>query len=1202
MEKRVSCRICATIALWLFCASVVWASSVSSARDVNLDGGDWRMGSFAMGAGEPEGVATANFDDSGFRLVTVPGNTQLQAGFTGVGSFVESKGLIAVNEKEWWYRKSFKTGLKQPGTVSRIVFDGVDYFATVWLNGHLLGSHQGGFTSFSFDVTSLLNYGEDNVLAVRVTHPWIPPDGRALTEYIDGNFSVPNLNDGMKLAKPPYYLSVSWDALPAQGNAALPMGIWRSVHLRTSGPITISDLYAETRSIEADGSAVLHITATLDNATNQAQTRKVELVLRPSNFAGPAQSIPALALKALPGESTAEEDVRVPNAQLWWTWDTGKQNLYELDASIAPQDGMLGYQRKVRFGIRTITRGADMGYTLNGRRLFIKGAWLPIDNFYLSTPTEEDYERDLRLARDGNLNMLVNFTVIEKSEFYDLCDQLGILVVVEMPFPQPGPAQVLDQGNPRREPFLKQAHLQISEMVTALRDHPSIIEWAALAEAHSKQTGKWSVGKMTFDQEGYGTFIKQMRSIVTELAPGTIFHPSLCDLGEQHFWYAAAEGGDQGDSYEKLFDAKADFISEYGSISMSSYENLSRYLSPDEQWGTNEPNSLRLFGLPISTNAYAYWTSYANDGLYSMLYRTEHYVDGDPRSARELVTDTQLYQAFLMKYAAEAFRRKKYDPITGIRFWDFLELEPGFHFGIVDYDRVPKIAYWYMKRAQAPVAISFAFKDALASQIAGRPWSAPVWIVNDTGQNLSGTIHAELLTLQGQQVAAKDFPTHVAADGKDMAGVFSLTLPQSPGVYVLRALLRGTGENDPVTEASYIKVVPPAFPGSHRVLLIAQSRYAAPIATMLRGLGLDVDIYDQNRLSTMATDFRDGAAIHAKYDVIWLGNFEALSKALPPFAALALQNAVRLGTGFIVTGGDGSFHGGAGHAAVTEATALSSIFPVTMLETGIEDLMTGGFSMDETLPTHSSIHDIAAGSINPEQHAAAIQAEKPLQRFGLPGFNLVSARSAAHTVLTIAGHPLLVTGTYGAGKVAAFTGFTPAEDEYSTSSLDDQFIEEPANRAYFVTFAALMKEVLPGDPQLSANLLEEHEKPLFQILKELPQTQLTASKIGDCENDGERRFCRVRIANNGGYAHLVHLEVEWSADGRQPYLTEFTDNDFELLPNESREIVVEWRSKFQGEIPNGELIVDAANAGLIRLTLQNQLALLHGRFRRSARM
>ncbi len=89
--------------------------------------------------------------------------------------------------------------------------------------------------------------------------------------------------------------------------------------------------------------------------------------------------------------------------------------------------------RAVRFGDKNCDRDAEMAYHVNGKKLFIQASWFPIENFYRSTPTREDYERDLRLFRDGNFNLLVNFTVVEKPEFYDLCDELGILVVAEMP-------------------------------------------------------------------------------------------------------------------------------------------------------------------------------------------------------------------------------------------------------------------------------------------------------------------------------------------------------------------------------------------------------------------------------------------------------------------------------------------------------------------------------------------------------------------------------------------------------------------------------------------------------------------------------------------------------------------------------------------------------------------------------------------------
>ena len=1146
----------------------------SAAGDVLLDGSDWRMGSFDFDAGVAAGADGVKFDDGAFQAVTVPGDTQLQAGFTGVAGFRESKGLMGVNGREWWYRKHFLAPAEVPGMLSRIVFDGSDYFTTVWLNGHLLGTHEGTYVGFSFDVTRLLNYGGDNVLSVLVTHPWAPKD-RAVDEYMDGDFSMAL---GTPLTNLPYHIGINWDGLPDQGNAAIPMGIWRSVHLRRVGKVTIDDVHVVTRSIEKDGSALLHIEATVGNATGEAQSRKIELALTPDNFAGSNQEIPALTVRAVPGETTAEVDVRVPNAKLWWSWDKGPQNLYDLKAGFDSEAGLPGDERTVRFGIRTVTRDADMAYHVNGQKLFIKASWFPIENFYRSTPTHEDYERDLRLFRDGNFNLLVNFTVVEKPEFYDLCDELGILVVAEMPFPQFGPQHVLDKDSPRREPFLKEARLEVAQIITAERNHPSIIQYSPLAEAHDKEKNEWGSfgpgGYYATDQQGYDTFMSEMKDLVTKLAPDAVFHASLCDLGEQHFWIGADWDPRH---YQEQFDAKAGFISEYGTTSMSSFENLGKYLTPAEQWGTKDKTA-NWFGLPIDGTAYSYWTANMNVGLSRMIDRSLRFVDGKPQSARELVEDTQLYQAFLMQYTAEAYRRKKYEPINGIRNWDFLELGPGFRFAIVDYDRVPKIAYWYMKHALAPVAISFAYKEALESQLAGSEWSAPVWVINDMDREIRGTVHAELLTLAGDRVAAEDFPVVVRADDKAVAGTFSLTLPQTAGVYVLRASLpREAAGGMPVEEISYIKVAPAAFEGSHRVLLIAQSKFAGPIAALLRSMGASVDVYDENSVAEMSRDLNDGAAIHARYDAIWVGCFEFLGKVLPKETGVALKEAVKAGSGFIVTGGEGSFHGGDGHAALIEATDLAAVLPVESL--GREDVRFGPYQVSGALPSPSLMTDITrAGNDDASSSGISSESVELLRRYGLLAFNQVSIRPESKVQLNINEQPLLVTGTYGAGKTAVFTGFTPELSEPAKLPIDQYLADDPALHAYFDLTVDLLADVLPGAQKAAPDLLAIHEKPLFQTLKEQPETTLLVTKTGSSREDKGVVHSKVRVENHGGYAHLVHLNSVWNGTGQGPFIVEFSDNDFELLPKESKEIEIESRPESPNQQMTWTLTVSAANA------------------------
>ncbi|MFZ3215575.1 MAG: sugar-binding domain-containing protein [Candidatus Acidiferrales bacterium] len=1149
-----------------------------------MDGGDWLLGSFPMDGGVAAGAQREDFDDSHFRPVQVPGEVQLQLGLKGMDLFRQTRELTSINFKEWWYRKHFKAPPRVEGKRILLQFDGADYFASVWLNGKLLSEHEGTYVPFSFDVTSLLRHDGENVLAVRLTHPWIPKD-RGLDEYMKGDFTMSVYPNTLTLDHPPYTIHVGWDALPAHGNAAFSMGLWRGVHLTVADPVIVSDLYVRTVSIQPDGSATLAVSGELDNADPEPAAETVELSIRPATFAGEALRLPPIAVRAGPGETPFNTQVQVKNARLWWTWDTGAQDMYELTARIEPggesaQTGASGDVQSVRFGIRTLTRDSSMAYRLNGKRIFIKASWFPISDYYESRSTQEAYDRDLRLFRDANLNLVVNFTVVEKPAFYDLCDELGILIVDELPFPQFGPGPALASDSPRRQPFLQEAAKEVTQIVIEHRNHPSIVEWAPLAEADEHgggiDNGLWGFGGYLFDQSGYQTFVEDMRNLIERLEPGSVFQPSLCDLGEKHFWIATAGYRGNTGVYQQYFDALAPFVSEYGSIAMSSYENLDKYLTRDQQWDPANHTQPRWFGLPIDISAYSYMTSSEYDGLYSMLYRTEHYVDRDIRSPRELVDDTQIYQAFLMKYATEAFRRKEYDPIMGIRFWDFHQLAPGFRFGILDYDQVPKVSYWWTKKAMSKLAVSFAYKNALGGQSAGSKLSIPVWAINDLDHAVDAKVDCNIYDLRGKVVFNQSFSRQIPTDGKAKVGDLDWILPDEPGVYLVRALLSSSRPADRAEDTTFVKVVPKAFSHPVRVLLIAQAKIATPIAAMLLGAGIPVDVLDQESVGRFDV-LADGAALHAKYDVIWLASFENFAKVFPPVAALGVKQAVAAGTGFIHTGGQGSYHGGQTRQALIELTPLADLLPVTIQNSN--DLAYGEHTLDDTLETEAGFKDITA---TPGVEWAGLPL---LDRYGLPAFNRVTAKPGSQTRLLIHDQPLLVTGEFGHGHTISFTGFTPVQDNKEEYFLDQQLIQDPANRTYFEAFVGLValaageKTTVPVTALLSAM-----EKPLFQTLKEQPATRVDVQlEPGAAAQDQASTVRLVRLKNGVSYAHLVRLRVEWNAKAPQPYFTEFSDNAFEMLPGEEKTITLSWKTPAGAGTPSGTLIVDGANVTQSRL-------------------
>jgi beta-mannosidase len=1168
------------------------APAIAKTASITLSGNDWKLGSFEMDEGEKQGAFLIDFPERGFRTVEVPGEVQRQIGLKGMDLYYQSKALTLANQREWWYRKRFTVGKEEAGKLVQLVFEGVDYFATVWLNGEKLGEHEGSYAPFSYDVSRKLRYGSENVLAVKVTCPWIVK-GRGFLEYMKGDWTTIDPENQLHIDKPPFFLGPYWDAIPADGNAAFPMGLWRDVRLVSSGATVIEDLFVSTKALHSDGSATLSVSGSVNNHGAQDLTAVLDLRIEPENFAGPSFSLPKQTLNLRPGDNPFTLDTEVKDARLWWTWDLGESNLYQLTCTLSPATGGASDSRHLVFGIRTIAVKPDMSTWLNGKRLFLKGAWYPMADYYGSKPTRQTFQKDLELYRSANLNHIVNFTVVEQADFYDLCDRLGILVIVELPYNQDGPIDVLSFSNPRREVFVKESLSQVRRIIMDLRSHPAIAEWAAFAEAHAKGGG-WGVGKWDFEQYGYGPYSEAIGKLVAELDPGTIYHPSLCDMGEQHFWMGNAGMGTVG-SYNEHFYAQSGFVSEYGSLSLPALESLQKELPPQDMW-SNQNNSLpRWSNLPINISAYAYLSSFDYDGLASLLTRVDQYVDRHIQSVRELVEDSQLYQAFLLKYSTEAYRRKKYEPVNGTRVWDYGEVWPGIRWGIIDYYRVPKMSYYYLKNAQARFALSFAYEEALESQVSGKRLQIPAWVINDYPQPEAVVLHSRILDLEGHELWSRDFKGLVPGDSKQKLGVVDWVTPDTPGIYVLRGEAVAEGGELRASGSSFIKVTPRLFAKQVKVLLIGQRKYSFPIAEFIRGMGVNVDVIDERSLAELE-QLRDGEELRKNYDVVWLASFDSLWKLLDHGEYQGLLEAIEKGSGFIHTGGRGSFHGGFGEGSCLDLTPLAEVLPVEIA--GRYDLV---FAQPHE-PTEMFSRFPAIKDIQRTADADPAWSDGGLAAFGLAGFNDTQLKAGAREILSVNGRPLWVVGSYGQGRTVVFTGFTPAYAERRADwdanliypyLIDQDFYSNPVKKACFYVFMELLSAATGLKPQESYGaILAAREKPLFETLKDLPAAAAAIEEISPASVAGGGGHFTVRLTNGKAYARLVRIRVDWNEQAaRVPFLVKYSDNYFDLMPRETRTIDVEFLFPKGAVGPlSGTLNVDGSNLPLRQQAFRLQLA------------
>jgi beta-mannosidase len=314
-----------------------------------------------------------------------------------------------VNESAWLYRRSF--GLPQiPHRRARLWFEGVDYYASVWIDNHFIGRHAGHFAPFGFDVTEALITGNEHLLTVCVSSPWDDPNPRGMypLDHVKRGLVKGLYEHGEGLIPP----------------AVNPLGIWRPVWLLLDDGLSLDHIRIRT---ETDGVADLLVKAT--NATGQPWQGDLTLTISAENHDGPG-SVQSLPLTLSPGAHAVELALRIPEPRLWWPWDHGEPNLYRLRAELCDSTGRALSAKEEVFGLRTVKLHRSpqrFTYEINERPVFMRGTSCMPD-IYLSRCDPETLERDLMLAHDANLNLLRLHVHVSPPELYHLCDRMGMLV------------------------------------------------------------------------------------------------------------------------------------------------------------------------------------------------------------------------------------------------------------------------------------------------------------------------------------------------------------------------------------------------------------------------------------------------------------------------------------------------------------------------------------------------------------------------------------------------------------------------------------------------------------------------------------------------------------------------------------------------------------------------------------------------------
>jgi beta-mannosidase len=542
--------------------------------DFSLNG-SWKLNWAEKSEGEKNGFYRDGFDDSSWRAVQVPGTVHTQV---LDASKIYTREAEWISTKEWWYRRKLAVS---PATTDKrlcLRFEATDYYADVYLNGELLGRHEGYIDPYEFDVTDKLRRDGENVLAVRV---WTP-----VSYYWRHR---------------PYTIKGSYGAVDQKPDDITPLGIVRPVSLIGRGAVKIEDLAIDTR-LNKDGSADVVVDLMLSShgtngtaetvAIGEPTEANISLSLTPRNFSFPT----GVSLHATASLSAAGLDRRfvlhIEKPELWWTWDHGKPNLYTLDVRVKVGDA-LSDQTSLAVGIREIEH-IDWKFYLNGKRMFIRGT-----NFYYnlfqSEVHRQDYERDFKLMLGMNVNMIRLHCNFSNPEFYDLADESGVLIFQDF----------LEAAYPEDRAFSLKAARLYDPHIRYVRNHTSVALWATSDEE---------------SLENYRDLTKHLEPRLYALDPQRRpVQRSTGRYGDAHVyegWY--------GGTIWAYAQTNEKFISELGATALPNYESVIKFLP--NHWPIKDHEDDWVFHKLQLIEAMRAWGSPDGMTLQEYIPQTQDYV------------------------------------------------------------------------------------------------------------------------------------------------------------------------------------------------------------------------------------------------------------------------------------------------------------------------------------------------------------------------------------------------------------------------------------------------------------------------------------------------------------------------------------------------------------------------------------------------
>jgi len=651
--------------------------------------------------------------------------------------------------KDWEYRGRFFVDEKSASGNQRLIlcFNGLDTYASVYLNENLILTSDNMFIGHEIDITSNLIYNQENELQIYFESP-IKVEKKRLQQlgYLPlclNEYAPKPERTRVFSRKAPFHYGWDW------GPRFVTSGVWRPVELLVIDEIRLTDVYFKPVTINTK-EARYHCICQVQSYTEKPNDIAIKLSIN-------GKQVSTNKFEVNKGNNEVVVDLVIDNPELWWCNGYGQPFLYQIRVVAESENDKSEYAHQL--GVRTLklvqqpdADGHSFYFELNGIPVFAKGANYIPPNTLTTETTESDYQTVIDNAVNANMNMLRVWggAIYEEDRFYELCAENGLMVWQDFMF-------ACDMMPPE-EYILDSIKQEAVYNVKRLRNHACLALWCGNNE-NLMGWGTWWKDK--FPESQHNAMLEAYKKIFHEILPSAVQnnHPEIA------YWpsspasypgdkYTSRSSGDEHDwsvwfmsePIEHYYTDMPRFVSEYGIQAYPEWDTLLSFAEESEL----------KYKSPLLDHRQRSPMEQFGEG-YNGNDHIRHYCDAylhQPCNFEGHVYYSQVFQTLALKTAIEAHRSHK-PYCMGSLYWQINDCWPTISWSTVDYFGRWKPAHYAVKKAFEPVILALQWQDGVLQ----------LYVVSDLPDDFNGNVELYSFSVHAKQQIQKIAETEVLVQG-----------------------------------------------------------------------------------------------------------------------------------------------------------------------------------------------------------------------------------------------------------------------------------------------------------------------------------------------------------------------------------------------------------------------------------------------------